>query len=159
MYDLEKDIKVEVKVRSICILIFKVTQRTKFQSLGGQMKNKNRTFFKALPQFFIGLLAFGGMLLCEASGQVVGEKDVQKMLTEISTNTKLIQLSESRERTVERKLSLVEKLKKRLDSTLSEAGSEVKKGRVSLFAYELFLAEARLAAENLKLWQIEVVMS
>lgn len=115
---------------------------------------QNRLFFRTLARCSIALLALGGMIFSEANGQTVTEKDVKQIGAEIRAITKLRQLAESRSKTVERKAAFVEKLRRRLDATLSETDSADKKRRMSLFAFELFVAEARLSGEKLKLWHI-----
>ena len=102
------------------------------------------------------LLAFLlATLYGEASGQNATDKDVQQVADDIRAIGALPQSSELRTQTIGRKAQYVEALKQKLDATQNQGESATKKRRLSLFGYQLLLAEGRLADEKLKLWQTE----
>lgn len=71
-----------------------------------------------------------------------------------SPATHVISEAEYNKEVLSRKEALVQILEQRLENAIGEQGPG-RSRRVSLFAFELFVAETRLAAEQIKSWQSE----
>lgn len=120
---------------------------------------EERSFPKSMAGRIVTVFVLGMLLLTQANAQEVTEDDFKDFAEELrAVSGTLAQEAETREETVERKSRLIRILQTRLDEALGEENPDDKERRVSLFTYELFMAESRLASEQLKLWQLESMM-
>jgi len=118
-------------------------------------KIKGKQIIKIVIGFVLMSLVFGGLFYNKSSAQTSSD-DIKEFTAELRVVAESLKLQhESQTETIERKTQFVGILRDRLDETLHEKESSDNERRLSLFAYELFVAEARLTMEELKLWQIE----